>query len=111
MEVKYLRTREEKFVWKATPILLERTDLYPCNKDGSFLTTNEFVLPEPVPGPRGPADDKPKEAERTEVDDRKDSMINALLARAKELGIKNAHAMKEETLVARIAKAEEKLNK
>ena len=100
-EVKFLRKRDDKFVYHATQKLLDRGDMFPCNEDGEFLTTNTVELKAP-PQPETPKSDT--------SDGEDNSLVLAMIERAKELGIKNPHNMKEETLATRIAEAEAALS-
>ena len=51
-------------------------------------------------------DNNPESNEKTENDEQtEDEELDALKEKAKELGIKNAHNMKKETLIARIEEA------
>ena len=51
-------------------------------------------------------DNNPESNEKTEKDEQtEDEELDALKEKAKELGIKNAHNMKKETLIARIEEA------
>jgi hypothetical protein len=100
MTVKYLRLLDDKYVYHANEILMKRVgqDLYPCDKDGNFLVSGETEMPvaaiEPV------KEKKPKENAAVNQERVK------LLDRAKALGIRSAHTMKNETILAKISAME-----
>lgn len=99
-EVKWLRTLDNKYVYPATKAFLARNDLFACDINGVFISSGT-VLP-PVVVPEEPKvdlnDDKlAEDANGTRVQ---------LLERANALGIKNAHTMKNETILAKISELE-----
>lgn len=106
VKVEWLRTLKSTYVYPATEAFLKRNDLYPCDIKGVLLSsgTSEPLKPEAPITP----------ASKTNENDTEEAAANArqiaLLERAKELGIKNPHTMKEETLVAKIAEAEAAAN-
>lgn len=99
MNAKYLRKLDDPFVYVATPFLIKRGDMYPCDKDGNFVSSGMKEMAEAEPEP--PAKEVvPKED--TEANEKRIKLLD----RAKDLGIGWAHTMKEETLLMRIGEAE-----
>lgn len=97
--VRFLRKRDNKRVFPVCNQFLERNDMYPCDEAGNFVSpdSDELVAAETA------------EVVKTMVDEKDNSVIVALIERAKELGIKSAHRMKESTLIKRINDAEAEL--
>lgn len=91
---KYLRKRDDDFVYHATPMLLQRNDLFPCTVNGKFISTQEFAIPEAKASPEGPGND-PEKIE-----------LNALREKARNLKIPGWNNAKKETLEGKIATAE-----
>ena len=102
----WLRTLKSTYVYPATEAFLKRNDLYPCDIKGVLLSSGTT---EPLKSETTEASN-PKTNENDTEAAAENSRQIALLERAKELGIKNAHTMKEETLVAKIAEAETAAN-
>ena len=100
-EVKYVRTLDRAIAYPASPRLVKRNDMYPCDEHAVLLSTGT-TEPPVAAEPATPAPDKTDESENAAIVER----LIGLKARAKELGIKGAHNMKEETLMDRIATAE-----
>jgi hypothetical protein len=96
-EVKYLRKRDDKFVYKATKMLLQRNDMFPCDKNGRFINTGTDVLPEKEAGPKGPAENQAL------------SELEELRQRARELKVAGWNNAKKETLIKKINEAEVRL--
>ena len=86
MEVKYLRKKDSHIVHVADSILLQRNDLYPCEADGTFISTGSDSL-EVFNG----------EFEKARED---------LYKRAELLSIKNYKKMKFTTLIDKIVNIE-----
>ena len=99
-EIEYLRKRDNKFVYHATKILIARGDLFPCDANGNFMTTGRQTLNVEHAADKAP-DPRPDTS-----DDEDNTLILAMIARAKQLGIKNPHTMKEDTLARKIAEVE-----
>jgi hypothetical protein len=99
-EVKWVRTLKSKYVFSASKRLLKRNDMFPCDIEGRLLSSGTVEPPvaKEEPAKVDENDDAANAAENARRED--------LIEKARELGIKNAHKMKEETLLDRIAEAE-----
>ena len=95
--VKYCRKTDRNIVYPATDHLLRKCGLVPCDKDGKFITGLDEIPA--APGVQIVADTGSEDV----------GLLPQLIERATELGIKRASRMKEETLVTRIAEAEDAL--
>lgn len=100
-EVQFLRPLNRKIVYPAADSIINRPDLYPCDKNGRFLSTGTEQPPHTerkvsTPDPTMETEEQVKE----------NSERDALVARAKELGIGNYWNKKNETLIADINEAE-----
>ena len=103
-KTKFLRRRDDNFVYHSTVELLKRGDMFACDAEGNFVTTGHAEVETGFEGKSDAeiAAEVKAKANQTKADD----LLIAMQTRAKELNIKSAHRMKEETLVVRIAEAE-----
>lgn len=102
--VKWLRKLDSTHVYPATERFLKRNDLFQCDIEGNLVSTGTKEAPVVAP-------DKPAPIDLT--DDSANAEENAkriaLIECAKKLGIRNAHACGEETLMKKIKDAENAL--
>jgi len=100
-KIEWLRKLDKKHVIGASETLLKRNDLFPCDINGNFTTTGTQQAAVAA---------VEKELANENVESPEEAAANqrkvALMSRAKDLGIVNPHAMKEETLLDKIAIAE-----
>ena len=101
-EVEWCRSLDKTNIYGASEALLSRNDMYPCDSKGNFLASGAQELSKPVPAPVKPTTDDSANAEDN-------TRVAQLIQRAKDLGVKNPHNCKEETLLKRIAEKEAEL--
>lgn len=98
--VQYLRKLDDNYPCPASPVLLRRGDMFPCDKKGNFLGGDEVDRTKAAPPP---SKEKPEKTKEDVVANKRHA---SLKERAKELGIKYYHVMNESTLIQKIAEAE-----
>tara|TARA_Y100000004_G_scaffold167627_1_gene200311 strand:+ start:2160 stop:2447 length:288 start_codon:yes stop_codon:yes gene_type:complete len=86
MEIKYLRKKDSSVVYIADSVLLKRNDLYPCEPDGTFISSGSDSL----------------EVFNDEFEKAKEDLYK----KAEELKITNYRRMKFSTLIDRIVRIE-----
>jgi len=95
MTPKYVRKKDSARVLTATDGRLNRNDMFACDKQGRFLNTQEFHLPQPG--------DTARELAETDKD------FKELRERARSLKVRGWNNAKPKTLEKKIKEAEAKL--
>jgi hypothetical protein len=80
--ITYLRKKDDPYVYRSSPQLLENPDLFPCDREGNFISSGT------------------KSMERLDSEFVKEK--EKLYELAKELGISNYKRMRLATLIKRI---------
>jgi len=101
VKVEFVRTLDRAVAYPASATLVKRNDMYPCDAHAVLLSSGT-TKPPVAAAPVASAPDEKDESKNAAITKR----LIDLKARAKELKIKNAHNMKEETLMDKIAIAE-----